>query len=162
MLIPFIDMIEPIHSDIVAFCPTVSKTWACAAIRLAAVIAILRGSDPDYIKTIYRAMVRADFPAMPPIAQGLYRSHVNGALQMTDHVDIIARMLHVFDKKKASGSKVLIKDKSIVAAIIRETFSEIVASQSIASEKKATPKGAAKGISPANSTTSRLRANGAA
>jgi hypothetical protein len=132
MLLPYIDMIDPFHTELIEFCPTVSKTWTAAPIRLAAVVAMLRGADSDYVKAIYRAMVRAEFSAMPPIAQSLYRAHINGTFQLSDRVDVIARFLAVFDKKRAASSKLLIRDKTVATAILRETFSSIVAAHTIA------------------------------
>jgi hypothetical protein len=147
MLLPYIEMIEPFHTELIEFCPTVSKTWTAAPIRLAAVVAMLRGVDSDYVKTIYRAMVRADFSAMPPVAQSLYRAHINGTFQLADRVDVIARFLTVFDKKRASISKLYIRDKTVATAILRETFFTIAVAHTIADARTATkgkpqPKGA--------------------
>lgn len=147
-LIPYIEKIEPHYRDLMEFCPTYSKVWTSAPVRLAAIVAMLRGGDADYIKAIYRAMVKADFKAMPSIAQALYRAQVNGTLISSDRIDMMARFFYAFDKKRAHNTTVRIADKYFATALVRETFAEIVAAQTPPPEKKtAAPKGTAKSIS---------------
>lgn len=146
MLIPFIEVLSPAHLSLTHFCGTTARTWSAAPMRLAAVVSMLNGEDCDYIKQVYRALILADFDAMPPIAKALYRANINGAFRMKGDLDTLSRFLKVFDKRKSGLTKVQVSDSQFAAIYIRDAFNGINFNENL-SEKKTTPVGAVKGIS---------------
>jgi len=152
MLLPIIDSIQSHHDVLLSFCPSVSKTWSCAPIRLAAVASMDSGGDCDYIKSTYRSLVLSDFDSMPKIATSLYRAQINGSVRAHDRYDMLARCLAVFDKKKSSNSKIQIKDTSDALEQIRNLYGHLVADDTALDKKKAAPKSAAKSVLRGNST----------
>lgn len=157
-LIPYIEIIRDVHADLVGFCGASTKTWTAVSARTAAVVSVLRGVDFDYVKSIYRALAHADFAAMPPVAQALYRSHVNGVINAQARNDALARFMIVFDPKKSKITRIQISDSSFAMDIVRETFSDVIELQAVPDESEIPKKmtasnGAAKGISLANYRT---------
>lgn len=153
MLIPIIHDIEPDHSALVAFCPTCVKTWSAAPVRLAAIMAIRSGSNADYVHSVYRSLVRADFDLMPPVARALYRAHVNGIARAANTLDMLARSISAFSMHKASNTKIYIRDTTEAADRVRLLFSHLVQEEKQSGEadkKKAAPK-AAKSVLPLHS-----------
>lgn len=124
-IIPFIERIRDVHDELMAYCSTSSKTWSAVGVRAAAVLSILRGNDPDYVKSVYRALVLTDFDVMPPVAKVLFKSQLSGVVNIRDKPDTIARCLAVFDKKKSNNTKILVKDSKESFRIVRETFFDI-------------------------------------
>ena len=159
MLLPIIDAIERPHTSLVAFCPTFSKTWSASSVRLAAVMMMMTGTDPEYVRTIYRALVLSDFDAMPPVVRALYKSHVNGFVRISDTADILTRCLIAFSPKKMAQTMVRVNDTTAATAQVRAMYSYLipVETENVPEKKKATPKGAAKSVLPFN--YSQLTAN---
>ena len=124
-LIPFIERIHDVHDGLMAYCSSSSRTWSAIGIRAAAVLTILRGGDPDYVKSVYRSLVLTDLDVMPPVAKVLFKAQLSGVVNIRDKPDTIARGLTVFDKKKANNTKILVKDTKDVFRIVRETFFDI-------------------------------------
>jgi hypothetical protein len=116
---PFVDYIRDDLLNLLAFCGTARKTWSSAPVRAAAVFSIKRGNG-DYAKSVYRAMVLADFEAMPPIAKGLFRAHLAGSVSATASYDIFARSIKLFDPALAKLTKVQINDVSEYIAAARD------------------------------------------
>ncbi len=147
ILIPFVQVIENIHESLIRFCSSSVRGWSSAPVRLAAVVSILNGADPDYVKQVYRALVLIDFESMPTIAQSLYRAQINGSLRIHGDLDTMSRCLKVFDYKKSGLTVVRSSDPQETSAFIRNAFSDIDIDTLFAKEQKeAAPKGAAKNI----------------
>lgn len=147
MLIPIIHNIERNHNALIAFCPTVSKVWSSAPVRVAAVMSIKAGQDVDYVRTVYHALVMGKFPAMPPAAQAIYKANVEGRVRANDRADMIARCLVVFDQTRSSTTRVQVKDPNLAVQAVRQMFEWLLESDPVgAPKKKAAPKGAAKGV----------------
>lgn len=100
------------------FCARQTKTWSSAPVRSAAIIACLV-HDPDYVRVMYQALVSADFNAMTPVAQAMFRAHMAGTVRAAQAYDIFARCLKVFDARNANLKKVQINDQSKVIASVR-------------------------------------------
>lgn len=151
-LTPFIKRILPFYEELVFFCPKHQKTWSSAAIRAAAIVRMLDGEDRDYVRIVYHSLVHAEFDAMPPVAQCLFRQHLDGKATMRSY-DMFARSLKVFDRSYYNLNKIQINDPSAAITrtrelLIREIFG--------AGQKKAPAKAGAEGMkSHANSTKSR-------
>lgn len=138
---PFAEWIQPTLADLIAFCGSTCKTWSSAPVRAAAVVAIKTVQDPDYVKLIYGALVRAEFASMPPVVQSLYRSHMSGKVRAAAAYDIFCRCLKVFDPKYAKNVKVQINDPLAVVASVRafmdkEIFHSKKKAPAIASARK--------------------------
>lgn len=117
---PFADWAYANLLDLTQFCPRKCRTWSSAPVRSAAVVSIKVGTDPDYVKLVYRSLVAADFSTMPPVVQALYRSHMSGKVRAAASYDIFARCLKVFDPKYSKHSKVQVNDQAKVVSSVRE------------------------------------------
>lgn len=153
MLIPIIEHIKRHHDALLAFCPTATRTWSSAPVRLAAVISMKNGVDVDYVRSVYRSLVMSQFDAMPPIAQSLYRSHVDGRIRASDTADMLSRCLIAFQPEKAKLTKVQIKDSTASFAQVRLIFGWTVQAEDVPEKKKAAREGAAKGVTQGNFRT---------
>ena len=119
-LIPFIEYIRVRHDDLMAFCGQKVKMWSSAPVRSAALIAMDRGSDSDYVRNVYRALVKSDFNAMPSVAQALYKSYVAGSVNASASTDAFVRCLKVFDHRQANLKMVKMIDPAQAVAEFRE------------------------------------------
>jgi hypothetical protein len=140
-LLPLIAAIDRAHTALTSFCPTSAQTWSAAPVRLAAVMLIMNGASEDYVKLIYRSMVLGDFDSMSKVAQSLYRAAVDGRVRARDGLDILARCLSVFDVRKASNSKLLVRDPGAATAEVRQQFGHLIAKagENMEHEKKKAP-----------------------
>lgn len=151
MLVPIMRNIEKPHNALLAFCPTVSRVWSSAPVRLAGVMAIKSGQDVEYVRSVYHALVTSRFNAMPPVAHSIYKAQVDGRIRSTDKLDMLARCLIVFDQSKSQAARVQVKDSSTASRAVRQIFGWLVESDEVrAAKKKAVPFGAAKDVLPAN------------
>lgn len=146
MLLPIIERIQNAHDSLVSFCPTCAKTWSSSPIRLAAVTSMLSGINQDYVKTVYRSLVLSEFDSMPPVAQALYRSQVSGRVRASDSNDMLARCLDVFNPKKASNTKIQLKDNLDAVARIKTMFGDLIEQGRQEPKKIATQAWAAKDV----------------
>ncbi|UBB15450.1 hypothetical protein [Comamonas odontotermitis] len=146
MLIPIIENIKRHHDALLAFCPTAARTWSSAPVRLAAVMSMKNGVDVDYVRSVYRSLVMSHFDAMPPVAQSLYRSHVDGRIRASDTADMLSRCLIAFSPEKAKLTKVQIKDSTASYSQVRVVFGWTVQADDAPEKKKAARGGAAKGV----------------
>lgn len=153
MLLPIIEGIQRTHDRLVSFCATSAKTWSSAPVRLAAVVSIDCGSNEDYVKTTFRALVHSDFESMSPVAQSLYRSGLDGRVRAANTADMLARCLVAFDDKKAGLRKVQISDTSPAVQRVKNIYGCYVASEQPIEKKKATPVSVAKSVSHRDFTT---------
>lgn len=154
-LVPFVKRITPFYEDLVFFCPTTQKTWSSACVRSAAIVRMLEGEDRDYVKIIYHALVHAEFDAMPPVAQCLFRQHLDGKASLRSY-DMFARALKVFDRSYSQLNKIQITDPSNAVARVREMLMRDIFG---AGQKKAPTSAGAKVSKPvANSTRARAAA----
>jgi len=117
---PYVDFIACHYDLLVNGLSTRRRTWTTAPVRSAAIVLLARGVDPAYIREVYRALVTADFNAMPPIAQALFRAELNGRLKGIEKNDMFARCLKIFNPVFASNLKVQINDASAAVAEVRE------------------------------------------
>lgn len=150
MLRPYVDAIEPYYEALIDYCPMLSKTWSAAAIRTAAVLRMMGGGDQDYIMLTYHALVHADFDAMSPIAQALYRQQSRGTVN-SQSLDIFCRAFRVFDAKKMRVPTVQISDQATLLNEAREIVNAEILGQSRA-QKKAPARAEAKKVNAAHST----------
>lgn len=116
---PFADFVAEPLADLLAFCPTVKRTWSSAPVRGAAIIATLANRDPDFVKLVYRALVASDFASMPTSVQVLYRAHMGGSVRAGAAYDIFCRCLKVFDQKNEGLRQIKIVDQTKVIASVR-------------------------------------------
>lgn len=153
LLVPIIDNIAKAHNSLMAFCATTARTWSAAPVRLAAVMSIMQGVDPDYVRTTYRSLVLARFDAMPPVAHALFKSNHDGRVHASDVGDMLSRCLVVFRPEKAGLTKVQIKDNSAALAMVRSMYGWIASGQveDATPKKKAATVSAAKGVLRRNS-----------
>lgn len=142
--------IQPFHESLMHFCSTTSKTWGSVGVRTAAVVRMMHGGDPDYVRTQYRALVLADYAAMVPAAHAICKQNANGALSPSDRLDMFARAMVVFDHSKANVSRIQIADTSVAASFVRDHYQFLMGD----AQEKATSEVVAKDVLPFHSTAS--------
>jgi hypothetical protein len=143
---PFARWAQPEYEELVLFCPASCKTWSSAPVRAAAIVSMKTGIDSDYVKLMYSSLVRADFSAMPPVVQALYRAHQSGNVRASAAFDIMVRCIRAFDPKNAKNSRVQIKEPAIAVAQVRD----LIHSEIFEAKKKALTSSARKSVSAAN------------
>lgn len=121
---PFIEFARPHHDSLKEFCPAVSRTWSAAPVRSAAVISMASGVDPDYVKLVYRALVHADFSAMPPSAQLVFRASISGSVRAASAMDLFCRCLRIFRPENANLKVVKVVDTSAPLEKVRTFLRE--------------------------------------
>lgn len=126
MVEPFINLIEPLHTELITFCPAVTKIWSSAPVQAAAVFRMLLGEDIDFVKATYRALVVSDFQAMSAIAQSLYKQHVTGVILSARSLDLFVRCLKVFDAKKSDVTRIQVNDMSATLLEVRTALGTLV------------------------------------
>lgn len=119
LLVPYIEGISAVYEKLVAFSPTVTKTWSSAAVRAAACLQMLNGGDKDYICISYYALNHAEFTSMSPIVQALYRQQVRGLVR-GKAVDMFCRSFKAFDTRSQSLNTIQISDTSTIVGKARE------------------------------------------
>ncbi len=126
MLVPIIERIQRQHDGLMAHCSTAARTWSSVPVRLAAIVSIKNGTDVEHVRGVYRSMVLADFDRMTPAAQSLYRAAVDGRISASNHADLLARSLVLFDPAKANLAKVLVSDAAPAVAKVRLLFGHLL------------------------------------
>ena len=126
LLMPVIDNIEREHNALMAFCPLSSKVWSSTPVRIAAVMSIKLGQDLDFVRSSYHSLVTGKFSTMTPAAQAIYKSNVEGRVRATDHLDMIARCLIVFDESRSDRTRVQVKDSFLAGQAVRQVFGWLV------------------------------------
>jgi hypothetical protein len=137
-LIPFVSGIKPAYDDLLSFCAKSCKTWSSTPVRGAAILHLLNRGDADYIKVTYYALNHAEFDSMSPIAQTLFRQHIDGKAQVKGF-DMFSRAMKVFDSNQQHLRTLLIKDTASTLEIARDLINQRVLG------KPALPKGQTKG-----------------
>lgn len=131
-LLPFVDYFRPYHDELTDFCPTVSKTWSAAPVRAAAVLQLVNGANPDYVKTVYRALVTQTFDAMPSIAHAFFRAGLNGHVSASARLDMFCRSLKVFQPENANLRQIRVNQDAALTTVRRFLIENVVQT----SEKK--------------------------
>lgn len=119
-LVPYISGIEDTYATLTSYTPTVTRTWASAAVRSAAVLRMLGGADMDYVLLSYHALNHAEFDSMSRVIQSLYRQQTQGRVR--GNLDLFARCYRAFDNRKAALDTIQITDQSNVISAAREAI----------------------------------------
>ena len=130
---PFIEFARPYHDELMDFCPTVKRVFGAVSFRTAAVILMSDGVDRDYVKSAYRALVLADFSAMPQSCQVLYRSFLSGGVQASAVIDTLSRAMKVLNPANANLKQIKVLDLNQTLNRVRE----ILESHDVGPKKKA-------------------------
>lgn len=119
-LVPFVEWaIEPFQ-ELTLFCPTAVRIWSSAPVRAAAIIQMKSGSDPDFVKVQYDALVHSRFEAMSQATRGLVKQHLSGKIVSARTLDLFCRCHRVFDSSKPDISRIQISSQSALLAEVRE------------------------------------------
>jgi hypothetical protein len=121
---PFVEWAAPYHAQLQ--CAITAKTWSAAPVRAAAVLSIHTDNNPTYVNLVYTSLVMAEFSAMPPIVQSLYRSHTSGKVRAAASYDIFCRCLKVFNEKNRDFTKIQINDVSAALESVRDILQAAV------------------------------------
>jgi hypothetical protein len=120
----YVDYFRPYYEQLLEDMSSPRRTWSTAPVRSAAIIQMARGIEADYVRHVYRALITADFNAMPPVAQAVFRAELNGRVKANDKNDIFARSLKIFNPDCANQTIVRIDDASTAVAEVREFINE--------------------------------------
>lgn len=144
---PFVNFIHDDAAELLAFCGSAARTWSSVPVRCAAIYEMKRG-DREYAKHVYRALVLAQFDAMPSSAQALFRSGLDGRVSANQSYDIFTRCVKVFSPENSHLTKIQVKNQGLTITQVREW---VIAS---AQGKKKAPELAlgAKGVPVLNSS----------
>jgi len=116
-MLPFVEYFKSHHDELMDFCPTASKTWSSAAVRAAAILQLVNGANPDYVKSTYRALVLMDVDAMPPVAKSLFKSALNGYVSASGRLDMLSRCLKVFQPENAGLRQIRVNQDEMIAVV---------------------------------------------
>ncbi len=144
-LIPYVDGISPFYDALIGFDPKITKVWSSAAVRSAAIIQMMRGSDRDFVLMTYYSLNHMDFDSMPATAKALFRQQAQGLVK-SNGVDMFCRAFKAFDSRNASLAKIQINDPSSIVGLARESIYDFVF------DGKKAPTSGAKKVNGADST----------
>lgn len=117
---PFIQWAADSYSELVTFCPAASKIWSSSAVRGAAIFQMKHGSDADFVKISYDALVRSDIDAMPHAARVLMQQRMSGKIVSARTFDLFCRALRAFDSRRSGKIKTInIVDQAGTLAEVR-------------------------------------------
>lgn len=139
---PFVEWVEDEVAELMAFCPTSSKTWSSAPMKAACILQMKTGRS-DYAKSIYRAMVLMDIDMMPPVARSMLKSWSNGNVRAAaGSYDLLLRAQKMFDQKFSKLSVVRVADQDAGIAEIRKLLEEEVMQRGAKKKAPASSRGA--------------------
>ncbi|NML34913.1 hypothetical protein [Paraburkholderia antibiotica] len=116
-MLPFVEYFRPAHDELMDFCPTASKTWSSAPVRAAAILQLVNGANPDYVKSTYRALVLMDVDAMPTVAKSLFKSALTGHVSASGRLDMLCRCLKAFQPENHGLRQIRINQDEMVAVV---------------------------------------------
>lgn len=122
-IVPFVHGVKDAYDMLTTFCSMTSRTWSSAAVRSAAVVQLLNGGDPDYVRLTYYALNHAEFDSMSPIAQTLFRQQLTGSTR-AGSTDMFCRAFKVFDRKNQRMTKLQITDQATIIMAAREIIEQ--------------------------------------
>lgn len=142
----FVEFCHPYHDELTAYCSTVAKIWSSAPVRSAAIVQMARGHNKEFVMSVYRSLVFADFNVMTPTAQALFRQQMNGKASGARSFDLFCRSLRVFDSMAPSANKIQISSVTDVTKNVREfLFTQIDAPRLVKNDPR---KGGSNGAKP--------------
>lgn len=118
------EVIEEPHQRLITACPSTTKVFSSAPMRLAATVRLLAGYDPEYIVTLYRELVLGRVAGLPPVAQGFVGAVLAGRVVMRSsggggQYEMIARAWDLYDPAKANNARIMVRDTSRALEEIR-------------------------------------------
>lgn len=125
-IVPFLEVLGPVHEELKMFAPMTKRIWSSAPVQSAAIMRMLDGEDPDYVKLVYRSLVYLELDSMVPAAQSLFRQVNEGKLPRTNPVDLFARCLKVFDHASRDTKKIQVAQTDSALAYAREVIGRVV------------------------------------
>jgi hypothetical protein len=151
-LLPFVGWAINPFEELITYCPTAVKIWSSAPVRAAAIVQMKSGSDPDFVKFQYDALIHRKLELMTPTTMALVKQHLSGKIISARTLDLFCRCLRVFDSRKSTASRIQISNQTEVLAQIREFLDE-----EIFPEKKALAEAKAKVAKPVLNFTRNVR-----
>jgi len=111
--------------------PTVARYYSSAPMRLAAVIRLMQGCNPDYILRQYRALVLLEFDEMSICTKALVKQVSSGALRTNHTYDTLSRGLLVFDQRRSHLARITVTNPTDAARNIRTFLSTLLLPNSL-------------------------------
>jgi hypothetical protein len=99
--------------------PRAAKVWSSSGSRAAAIMC-MKWHDRDHAKSVYRAMVLADFDAMPPVAKSAYRAGASGRVTSNNMNEVFVRCLKLYNHDYKDLQRLQINDVPSEMARFRE------------------------------------------
>lgn len=104
-------------AGVIEHCGTSRRYYASSAMRLAAAISIMSGTNSKFVLRQYRALCLLDFDEMTPLAKALVRQVDSSKVSSSNTRETLTRGMRVFDSGRASLSRV-----QVTAADVAETI----------------------------------------
>lgn len=142
----FVAFAEPHFTELHRFCSKHVKVWSSSPVVAAAIYRMASGHDADFIKVQYRALVHADFGAMSPTAQSLYRQYISGKAGSGRGLDMFCRALRVFDSFSPAATRIQINSVSASTQEVRDFLQATIKAPKL--KKKDTRRGVSKVAKP--------------
>jgi hypothetical protein len=127
---PWVSLLADEHAALKEFCPTTAKYVSSTGMRLAAVLSVMDGGSRDYVHSVYRALVLADFDNLPPAGRSLMTQVVTGRVARGTggavREDGLARGWIVFNPAKANTRRVSVMSTAPSVEWAREVLEHIL------------------------------------
>lgn len=121
------------HRVLVDHCPTTTKFFSSAPMRLAAVVRILEGHPISWVIETYGHLVWLHVDDWTPLGRALVKQVMQGHAIATNTTDTLARGLRVFDssEQQKNATKMQISDASLAAAVetVRRALKPLLSSE---------------------------------
>ena len=137
---------RPTPDEVIAWLPKFTETHqfivegkrgtargvSSAGMRLAAVLSVHDGQDPNYVRSIYAALIGMDMESLPPIGRSLVAQIASSTFGgrgtgRATSLAALARGMVVFDQSKADMRRVLVKDSATSLAWARNILRKMEA-----------------------------------
>jgi len=133
---PSVDQIKPFIDagfsksvqSLIEYCGTSRRYYTSAPMKLAAVATVMNGGDCGYVYDQYRALANFDIECMSRSAQALVKQVQSGQIHAADSRDALARGFKVFDKERATMTKIQCSaaDATTAVAMVKAILLSII------------------------------------
>lgn len=105
--------IGKLHDSLIDYYGSQKGRYANAAIRVAATLSLVNGSDPQYIKDLYKNLNKQNFLDLPPIAHSFIRQINSGKLVTTNNGEYLCRVIKLFNPNLKDQTRLTTSDTDI-------------------------------------------------
>lgn len=115
----FVNFAKPYCDALMFATSSATKTFSSTPVRAAALLSMAMGIPKDYVCSLYKALVLADYDAMPNIGKVFTRQAQLGTVHTGDASELFLKALKVFNPANAQSKQIRSADPVETAADIR-------------------------------------------